>query len=196
MDRDHTGKISAQELQGALTNSNWSKFNIETCKLMVGMFDRDRSGQIDINEFQALWTYIHQWKAIFDQFDSDRSGSIDCNELQNAWTQLGYRSYILIEIFRYFNMFFIFWLQNFISNCICRLSPQFARDAVLHFDMTGQNKINFDAFIHSCVIIKQVTDKFRTKVGGIWLFLWIYKLLKNFTSFELISSVNFECFLI
>lgn len=51
---------------------------------ILGMFDRDRSGQIDLNEFQALWTYIHQWKAVFDQFDRDRSGSIDVNELNNG----------------------------------------------------------------------------------------------------------------
>lgn len=51
---------------------------------ILGMFDRDRSGQIDLNEFQALWTYIHQWKSVFDQFDRDRSGSIDVNELNNG----------------------------------------------------------------------------------------------------------------
>lgn len=48
------------------------------------MFDRDRSGQIDLNEFQALWSYIQQWRATFDQFDRDRSGSIDVNELNNG----------------------------------------------------------------------------------------------------------------
>ena len=36
VDTDRTGKISAQELQQALTNANWSHFNAETCRLMIG----------------------------------------------------------------------------------------------------------------------------------------------------------------
>lgn len=44
------------------------------------MFDKDQSGQIDLNEFQGLWNYITQWKSTFDQYDRDRSGFIDANE--------------------------------------------------------------------------------------------------------------------
>jgi len=51
---------------------------------MTGMFDRDRSGSIELHEFQALWTYIGQWRQIFDQYDRDRSGAIDGNELHNS----------------------------------------------------------------------------------------------------------------
>ena len=51
---------------------------------LPGMFDRDHSGTIDLNEFQALWSYIHQWKGVFDQFDKDRSGHIDSNELHTG----------------------------------------------------------------------------------------------------------------
>ena len=42
VDQDHSGKITAGELQQALHNGNWSPFNAETCRLMIGMFDRDR----------------------------------------------------------------------------------------------------------------------------------------------------------
>jgi len=48
------------------------------------MFDRDRSGSIELHEFQALWTYIGQWRQVFDQYDRDRSGSIDGSELHNS----------------------------------------------------------------------------------------------------------------
>ena len=48
------------------------------------MFDRDQSGTIDLNEFQALWNYIHQWKGVFDQFDRDRSGAIESQELHTG----------------------------------------------------------------------------------------------------------------
>lgn len=48
------------------------------------MFDRDRSGTIELQEFQGLWNYLSQWRAVFEQFDRDRSGTIDANELHTG----------------------------------------------------------------------------------------------------------------
>ena len=42
VDQDRSGKITAEELRQALHNGNWSPFNQETCRLMIGMFDKDR----------------------------------------------------------------------------------------------------------------------------------------------------------
>lgn len=36
VDQDRSGHISVLELQQALTNANWSHFNAETCRLMIG----------------------------------------------------------------------------------------------------------------------------------------------------------------
>jgi len=36
VDADRSGRISALELQQALVNGNWSHFNPETCRLMIG----------------------------------------------------------------------------------------------------------------------------------------------------------------
>ena len=36
VDADNSGSITATELQQALTNGNWSHFNPETCRLMIG----------------------------------------------------------------------------------------------------------------------------------------------------------------
>ena len=36
VDTDKSGQITAMELQQALTNGNWSHFNPETCRLMIG----------------------------------------------------------------------------------------------------------------------------------------------------------------
>lgn len=137
VDLDKSGRISVPELQQALTNANWTRFNTDTCRLMIAMFDRDRSGQIDMNEFQALWTYIHQWRTIFDQFDRDRSGSIDANELNNAYMQLGYR-----------------------------MSPQFAQGVVYRYDPVGRQRLTLDNFIQSCVLLKSFTDSFRARDSG------------------------------
>jgi len=49
--------------------------------LCLGMFDRDRSGTIDVNEFQLLYNYINQWLATFRTYDRDGSGHIEEHEL-------------------------------------------------------------------------------------------------------------------
>lgn len=132
VDRRGAGQITSEELQQALLNNNWSHFNGETCRLMVGMFDKDGSGTIDAIEFSALWKYIQDWKACFDGFDTDRSGTIDQQELHRAFTTFGYR-----------------------------LSPQFCSLCVRVFDRTDVNTMKFDDFIQCCVMLKTLTDSFR-----------------------------------
>ncbi|KAK3697237.1 hypothetical protein QZH41_010135, partial [Actinostola sp. cb2023] len=132
VDQDRSGKITADELRQALVNSNWSNFNEETCRLMIGMFDKDKSGTIDIHEFTALWNYIQQWKSCFDGFDTDRSGTIDAQELNTAFSSFGYR-----------------------------LSPQFCNLCVQKFDLKDSRTMKFDDFIQCCVTLKSLTDAFR-----------------------------------
>lgn len=53
-----------------------------------GMFDRDRSGTINFQEFGSLWKYVNDWQTTFRSYDRDNSGSIDKNELktgENQW---------------------------------------------------------------------------------------------------------------
>ncbi len=45
------------------------------------MYDKDKTGTIDVNEFQQLFESINQWKGVFEGYDSDRSGRIEQNEL-------------------------------------------------------------------------------------------------------------------
>ena len=60
-----------------------------------GMFDRDRNGNINFQEFGALWKYVTDWQNCFRNFDRDNSGSIDKNELKQALTSFGNLCYIL-----------------------------------------------------------------------------------------------------
>lgn len=53
------------------------------------MFDQDRSGSINFQEFQSLWKYITDWQNCFRGFDRDNSGSIDKRELMSALTSFG-----------------------------------------------------------------------------------------------------------
>lgn len=132
VDQDRSGKITSTELRSALVNNNWSHFNDETCRLMIGMFDKDGSGTIDIYEFAALWKYIQQWKQCFDSFDRDRSGTIDAGELGTAFSTFGYR-----------------------------LSANFCELCVRKFDRASLRTMKFDDFIQCCVMLKSLTDAFR-----------------------------------
>ena len=37
-------------------------FSKETCRIMIAMLDRDRSGKMGFNEFKELWAALNQWK--------------------------------------------------------------------------------------------------------------------------------------
>jgi Ca2+-binding EF-hand superfamily protein len=94
------------ELQTALVNGDWSPFNIETVRMMVGIFDTgkyalnncnvililslDNNGTIDFREFRGLWKYVEDWSRCFKKFDQDNSGSIDCYEMGHALRTFGY----------------------------------------------------------------------------------------------------------
>ena len=45
------------------------------------MYDKDKTGTINISEFQQLFGSMNQWKAMFESYDKDRSGSIEQAEL-------------------------------------------------------------------------------------------------------------------
>jgi len=132
VDRDGSGSINANELQSALSNGTFSPFNPETCRLMIGMFDRNNSGTIDFDEFGALWKYVTDWQACFRSFDRDNSGTIDRNELHTALTSFGYR-----------------------------LHPTTIDMLLKKFDRIGQGCVAFDDFIQCCVVLHQLTSAFR-----------------------------------
>ncbi|KFP78677.1 Peflin, partial [Acanthisitta chloris] len=135
VDVDHSGYISVKELKQALVNNNWSSFNDETCLLMINMFDKTRSGRIDVYGFSELLRFIQQWKNLFQQYDRDQSGSISFNELQQAFSQMGYS-----------------------------LSPQFSQLLMARYAQRSSNpSIQLDRFIHICMQLQSTTDAFREK---------------------------------
>ncbi|CAH2074186.1 unnamed protein product, partial [Iphiclides podalirius] len=133
VDKDQSGFISAAELKSALVNAQGQNFSDTACLLMIGMFDKDRSGHINLEEFDKLYTYINQWLAVFKTYDVDQSGNIDEQELAKALTQMGFR----------FSPDFI----NFLSK---RSDPR-------------EGKISVDSFIVLCVQIQRFTEAFRVR---------------------------------
>ncbi|XP_057291355.1 programmed cell death protein 6-like isoform X1 [Hydractinia symbiolongicarpus] len=131
VDKDRSGTITSVELQQALSNGSWTPFNPETVRLMIGMFDQDRNGNINFQEFGALWKYVTDWQNCFRNFDRDNSGSIDKNELKQALTSFGYR-----------------------------LSEKFYDILIRKFDRTNRGVITFDDFIQCCVVLQTLTSAF------------------------------------
>ncbi|XP_072530924.1 peflin isoform X1 [Salminus brasiliensis] len=135
VDSDHSGYINLKELKQALLNSNNSAFNDETCLMMLNMFDKTKSGRMDVFGFSALWMFLQQWRALFNQFDRDRSGSINSNEMHQALSQLGYN-----------------------------LSPQFIQSLLSRFCVRGMNNaLQLDRFIQVCTQLQSMTQAFREK---------------------------------
>ncbi|XP_075764730.1 peflin [Pelodiscus sinensis] len=138
VDADRSGYISIKELKQALVNSNWSAFNDETCLLMINMFDKTKSGRIDVYGFSALWRFIQQWKNLFQQYDRDRSGSINFTELQQALSQMGYN-----------------------------LSPQFIQLLLSRYaQRASSSTIQLDSFIQLCMQLQSLTEAFQEKDAG------------------------------
>ncbi|KAI8643914.1 hypothetical protein BD408DRAFT_341435 [Parasitella parasitica] len=138
VDTDGSGQLSADELQKALINGDWSPFNIETVRLMVNMFDTDNSGTIKYEEFAGLWKYIEDWKRCFQTFDVDRSGTINENEMGIALRSFGF---------------------NVSSTFIKTLIQKFDRYATIK--NTGKGDVSFDNFVQACVTMKTLTDSFK-----------------------------------
>lgn len=133
VDKDRSGKINAHELQQALINGKGQPFSDSACTLMISMFDQDKSGTIDVYEFEKLFNYVNQWLSCFKAYDRDSSGSIEEPELGQALSQMGFR-----------------------------FSPQFVQFLIGVHD-PGRREISVDHFIVLCVKIQRFTDAFRQR---------------------------------
>ncbi|KAK7069560.1 Programmed cell death protein 6 [Halocaridina rubra] len=131
VDKDRSGAIDSRELQAALSNGNFTAFNPETIRLMIGMFDKKGTGTITFDEFGSLWKYVTDWQRCFRDFDRDNSGSISKQELQTALTTFGYR-----------------------------FSDQFYDILMKRFDRTKKGAIYFDDFIQCSVSLHTLTQAF------------------------------------
>ena len=51
VDKNGTGQLSEKELRAALVNGDWTNFDPHTVKMMIRLFDVDKSGTIGFDEF-------------------------------------------------------------------------------------------------------------------------------------------------
>ncbi|CAG8954224.1 hypothetical protein HYFRA_00005844 [Hymenoscyphus fraxineus] len=132
VDKDGSGQLTEKELRAALVNGDWTSFDPHTVRMMIRMFDSDRSGLIGFEEFCGLWGFLAAWRGLFDRFDADRSGNINLAEYTNALVAFGYR-----------------------------LSPTFVGTLFRTFDKRAEGAISFDLFVQSCISLKRMTDVFK-----------------------------------
>ncbi|KAI9730617.1 MAG: hypothetical protein M1818_008099 [Claussenomyces sp. TS43310] len=132
VDKDGSGQLSEKELGAALVNGDWSSFDPYTVRLMIRMFDTDRSGTIGFEEFCNLWSFLASWRTLFDRFDVDRSGNISLDEFTAALTAFGYR-----------------------------LGDDFVRFLFGVYDKERKGHLSFDLFVQSCISLKRMTDVFK-----------------------------------
>ncbi|KAL1864477.1 hypothetical protein Daus18300_007709 [Diaporthe australafricana] len=132
VDKDGTGQLSERELSAALVNGDWTAFDPHTVRMMIRMFDSDRSGTIGFDEFCGLWSFLASWRTLFDRFDADKSGNIQLDEFNNA-----------LVAFRY------------------RLSERFVELLFQTYDKRNEGVLSFDLFVQACISLKRMTDVFK-----------------------------------
>ncbi|CAK4033416.1 related to programmed cell death (calcium-binding) [Lecanosticta acicola] len=142
VDKNRSGQLTEAELQRALVNGDYTAFDLHTVRMMIRMFDIDRSGTINFDEFCGLWGFLAAWRGLFDRFDVDRSGNISLREFEDALVAFGYR-----------------------------LSPQFVQllfstYAKTHSrgrgdDGVREKVLSFDLFVQACISLKRMTDVFK-----------------------------------
>jgi len=101
--------------------------------MMIDMFDNDKTGQIGMNEFGALFNFVTQWKAHFEAYDTSKAGTLGKPEFVQAITAMGYK---------FSDMFF--------ENLLNKFSPR-------------EKRVTMDNFIVASVQIKRLTDSFRSR---------------------------------
>ncbi|KAJ7776045.1 hypothetical protein DFH07DRAFT_936980 [Mycena maculata] len=151
VDKDRSGSISVEELQEALVNRDWTTFDPDTVKLLMNMFDTDRSGKIGFNEFHGLWKYIEDWQAIFKHFDQDNSGTINERELGGALAKFGFNLQphsVKLVLHKY--------------GTAAAPTPAAGGFVVQQEGQGGLPlTITFDHFIRACVSVKQASEAFQ-----------------------------------
>ncbi|WVQ99165.1 hypothetical protein IAU59_006297 [Kwoniella sp. CBS 9459] len=137
-DSSRSGQLSAYDLQRLLAKDATMDAREDCVKMLMNIFDTDRSGSINFMEFEGLYRYIQDWHGIFRRFDRDNSGLIDRKELHNALLGFGF---------------------SLPKDMVIKLEKRFAPPPNSKGPQT--RGISFDRFLMACVTVKHYTEAFR-----------------------------------
>jgi len=91
MDRSGDNAVDVYELQYGLSHGGRVSFDLKTCQLLVNMYDIEKKGHVNKNQFVSLWGYLDQWRSVFNKHDKDKSGTVNKAELWDSLGEVGYR---------------------------------------------------------------------------------------------------------
>ena len=87
------GVIDAFELQNLLQTCfrrelGEHKFNLETCRSLLLLYDTDASFCVEFDEFYKLWKDLRIWYGVFKKYDADKSFDMSTRELKGALKEI------------------------------------------------------------------------------------------------------------
>ena len=79
VDSDRSGQVNSAELQRALAQGGLN-FSMKLVSSMIRMYDADKTAQLSFAQFIELHKFLVNVQRVFATADRDRSGQLDLNE--------------------------------------------------------------------------------------------------------------------
>lgn len=134
VDRDHSGRISCQELQRALQMGNLN-FSLKLVSSLIRMHDANANNNLDFQEFCSMQAYLQSLQQTFITCDRSRTGKLNLQEVQDALRRLGFDLDLQPE-------------GAFYKTC-------------LSFDFNQEGRIALDSFIAMCIQLRNAQKMFN-----------------------------------
>lgn len=126
------------------------------------MFDKTRTGRIDVFGFSALWDFMQRWRALFQQYDRDHSGSISAVELQQGMSRHVTVDCCVLTVQTPLPPLCL--PSSALAHMGYNLSPQFSQTLVQRFSVRGGRPgMQLDRFIQVCTQLQSTTQFFRER---------------------------------
>ncbi|XP_072960031.1 uncharacterized protein [Typha angustifolia] len=143
VDSNHTGNVTAPQLQSALAVGNLN-FTLSIVQQMIRMYDFDRNGTMNFEEFVALNKFLLKVQNVFSALERGR-GFLQPDDVYEALIKLGFSLdspafYTVCESFDKNRMGMV-RLDEFISLCIF---VQSARNLFNSFDTSKEGRVTLD----------------------------------------------------
>lgn len=91
VDKDRSGNICARELSSMTYPGRNDTIGPTLASKAVDLFDKDKSGSIDIYEYGAFFGFLYQLQCAFYENDRDKSGFLDSREVWSALDRVGFK---------------------------------------------------------------------------------------------------------
>ncbi|XP_028828029.1 calpain-8 [Denticeps clupeoides] len=153
-------EISAFELQQILTKVTSQRtdvksdgFNLETCRQIIAVFDKNGTGKLGLVEFHTLWLKMQKYLDVFKKFDSDSSGTMSSHEMRGALAEAGFQlnsDVLQVIVENYANAQYAIDFDSFVG-CLVRLEMLFKMFKTLDKNNTG--KIELDILQWLCLAL-------------------------------------------